>query len=212
MQNLTLIITEKPDAAKRIAIALDYEEAPQKKTEKGITYYIVNRDVSIIVVPALGHLYTVASQKQEKYDYPVFNFNWVPKYVIESKSYQTRSYIDMISKLSEKAEKFIDACDYDIEGSIIGYTILKYACKNKEQMAYRMKYSTLGKDEIIRAYNEASTHLDFSIIEAGLTRHEVDWLYGINLSRALTIIAKKNNNPVYNTKYWKSTRTNIKFS
>lgn len=194
MKNLTLIITEKPDAAKRIAIALDYNGTPQKKSEKGINYYLVNRDVSIIVVPALGHLYTVACQKQEKYDYPVFNFNWVPRYVIERRAYKIRSYIDIISKLSEKSERFIDACDYDIEGSIIGYTILKYACKNKEEMAYRMKYSTLGKEEIIKAYNNASSHLDFSIIEAGLTRHEVDWLYGINLSRALTIIAKKHSN------------------
>lgn len=191
MQKLTLIITEKPDAAKRIAIALDYDGIPQKKSENGINYYLVKRDVSIIVVPALGHLYTVACQKQEKYDYPVFNFNWVPRYVVERRAYQIRSYINIISKLSRKAERFIDACDYDIEGSIIGYTILKYACKNKEKMAYRMKYSTLGKEEIIRAYNNASLNLDFSIIEAGLTRHEVDWLYGINLSRALTIIAKK---------------------
>ncbi len=194
MQKLTLIITEKPDAAKRIAIALDYDGIPQKKSENGINYYLVKRDVSIIVVPALGHLYTVACQKQEKYDYPVFNFNWVPRYVVERRAYQIRSYINIISKLSRKAERFIDACDYDIEGSIIGYTILKYACKNKEEIAYRMKYSTLGKEEIIKAYNNASLHLDFSIIEAGLTRHEVDWLYGINLSRALTIIAKKYSN------------------
>jgi DNA topoisomerase-1 len=33
-------------------------------------------------------------------------------------------------------------------------------------------------------------HLDFALIEAGLMRHEVDWLYGINLSRALTMAAK----------------------
>jgi len=33
-------------------------------------------------------------------------------------------------------------------------------------------------------------HLDFALIEAGRTRHEVDWLYGINLSRALTIAAR----------------------
>ena len=95
LKNLTLIITEKPDAAKRIAIALDYNGTPQKKSEKGINYYLVNRDVSIIVVPALGHLYTVACQKQEKYDYPVFNFDWVPRYVVERRAYQIRSHIDL---------------------------------------------------------------------------------------------------------------------
>ena len=48
------------------------------------------------------------------------------------------------AKLAENAEEFIDACDYDIEGSIIGYSILRYACGNKEKTAKRMKYSTLN--------------------------------------------------------------------
>jgi DNA topoisomerase-1 len=190
LQNQTLIITEKPSAAKRIALALDYEGKPTVKSENGITYYIVKRDVVIIIVPALGHLYTVAIQKSEKYKYPVFDFRWAPRHLVERKSSRIKACIDIISKLSKKVEKFVDACDYDIEGSIIGYTILKYACGNKERIAHRMKYSTLTKEEIIRAYNELSANLDFSIIEAGLARHEVDWLYGINLSRALTLMEK----------------------
>lgn len=189
LKNQTLIITEKPDAARRIAYALDYDGKPKIKTEKGITYFIVKRDVSIIIVPALGHLYTVAIKKK-KYNYPIFDFEWKPRYEVEKKSLRIRSCLELISKLSNKAEKFVDACDYDIEGNIIGYTILKYACRNKDKLAYRMKYSTLTREEIIRAYNELSPNLDFSTIEAGLARHEVDWLYGINLSRALTIIAK----------------------
>jgi DNA topoisomerase-1 len=35
------------------------------------------------------------------------------------------------------------------------------------------------------------SHLDFGMIEAGKTRHEVDWLYGVNISRALTIAANR---------------------
>ncbi len=47
---------------------------------------------------------------------------------------------------------FVDACDYDIEGSIISYCILKYACGGKEKEAKRMKYSTLTKEELEKAY------------------------------------------------------------
>jgi DNA topoisomerase-1 len=191
LQKQTLIITEKPSAAKRIAIALDNEGNPKEKSEKGITYYIAKRDVAIIIAPALGHLYTITIQKSGKHQYPVFDYRWAPRHLVERRSSRIRAYIDLFSKLSRTTEKFVDACDYDIEGSTIGYTILKYACGNKEHLAYRMKYSTLTKDEIIRAYNELSSKLDFSIIEAGLARHEVDWLYGINLSRALTLISKK---------------------
>jgi DNA topoisomerase-1 len=53
-----------------------------------------------------------------------------------------------------------------------------------------MKYSTLTKEELEKSYAEPLGNLDFALIEAGLTRHEVDWLYGINLSRALTTATK----------------------
>ena len=104
---------------------------------------------------------------------------------------RTRTWLATITKLAENAGLFIDACDFDVEGSIIGYTILKYACGGAEKSAKRMKYSTLTKDEIEKSYAEPLPNLDFSLIEAGLTRHELDWLYGINLSRALTTAAKK---------------------
>ena len=53
-----------------------------------------------------------------------------------------------------------------------------------------MKYSTLTKKELENSYAKMLPRLDFALIEAGRTRHEVDWLYGVNLSRALTIAAR----------------------
>ncbi|MEM2319436.1 MAG: DNA topoisomerase I [Candidatus Bathyarchaeia archaeon] len=191
MGKYTLIITEKPDAAQRIAAALDLKGKPKKMEEKGTPFYIAKRDKEIIVVPAIGHLYTVAEGGVGGRDhYPVFSFRWVPRYLAERGAKQIRSWLETISKLAEGADMYIDACDYDIEGSIIGYCILKYACGNKEGVAKRMKYSTLTKEELEKSYNELLPTLDFGLIEAGRTRHEVDWLYGINLSRALTIAAR----------------------
>jgi DNA topoisomerase-1 len=186
----TLIITEKPDAASRIASALDMKGKAEKKVESGVPYYVAKRRGDIVVVPALGHLYTVASKKRGNRGYPVFDFQWVPRYLAERGAARIRTWLKVISKIAENADKFIDACDYDVEGSIIGYSILKYACGNKETAAQRMKYSTLTKEELEKSYAEPLSNLDFALIEAGLTRHEVDWLYGINLSRALTAAAK----------------------
>jgi DNA topoisomerase I len=190
MQRYTLIITEKPDAAQRIATALDVQENPKRRTENGVPYYVAQRETQIVIVPALGHLYTVAAEKAGRNHYPVFTFKWTPKYLAEKNTKHTRTWLEAISKLARDADEFIDACDYDIEGSLIGYTILKYACENKEQTAKRMKYSTLTKEELENAYSNALPHLDFQLIEAGRARHEVDWLYGINLTRALTITVK----------------------
>jgi DNA topoisomerase-1 len=190
LRKYTLIITEKPDAANRIASALDAEGKAEKIVENGVPYYVAKRSEDIVVVPALGHLYTVASKKRGKKAYPVFDFHWVPRYLAERGAARIRTWLKVISELAENADKFIDACDYDVEGSIIGYSILKYACGSKENTAQRMKYSTLTKEELEKSYAEPLPHLDFALIEAGLTRHEVDWLYGINLSRALTTAAK----------------------
>lgn len=190
MGKYTLIITEKPDAAARIALALDYAGKPKRLTEKGVPYYEAKKDQKIVVAPAIGHLYTVAGEAKERGQYPVFNFRWMPRHEAEKGAARTRIWLQTISKLAKEAEIFIDACDYDIEGSIIGYCILKYACQNKENIARRMKYSTLTQEELAKSYDNPLPHLDFGLIEAGLARHEIDWLYGINLSRALTYAAK----------------------
>jgi len=190
MGKYTLIITEKPDAAQRIASALNEKGKAKKTEDNGVPYYVAQRDKEIVVVPALGHLYTVAEERKGRNYYPVFNFRWAPRHTVERGAKQIRTWIETISKLANEANVFVDACDYDIEGSVIGYCILKYACGNKENISKRMKYSTLTKEELEKSYTELLPHLDFALIEAGGTRHEIDWLYGVNLSRALTISAR----------------------
>jgi len=191
MEKYTLIVTEKPDAAQRIAEALDLKGKPKKAEDKTVPYFMANRDKPLVVVPALGHLYTVVHEHGRRNYYPVFNFKWAPRHLAEKGAKQIKAWIEVIEKLAENANNFIDACDYDIEGAIIGYTILKYACNNKEDVAKRMKYSTLTKAELEKSYQEQMPHLDFAMIEAGRTRHEVDWLYGVNISRALTLAANR---------------------
>jgi DNA topoisomerase-1 len=194
----TLIVTEKPDAAKRIAQALDAKQQPKKSEINHVPYYTANRDTQIVVVPAIGHLYTVAAEGKGRSKYPVLTFQWQPRYLAERNAKYTRRWVEIFSKLSQDAHTFIDACDYDVEGSLIGYMILRYACGEKESIAKRMKYSTLTADELKNAYEALLPHLDFGLIEAGRARHEVDWLFGVNLTRALTS-ALKNHSGQYVT-------------
>ena len=189
MKNYTLIVTEKPDAAKRIAEALDSQGKPKQFKENGVPYFVASRDRELVVVPAIGHLYTIVHETGTRSNYPVFNFRWTPRHLAEKEAKRIRYWIETFSKLSHDADTFVSACDYDIEGGLIGYFILKYACGGKETSAKRMKFSTLTKAELEQAYTQPLPSLDFALIEAGRTRHEVDWLYGINLSRALTLAA-----------------------
>ena len=198
MDKYTLIVAEKPDAAQRIAEALDLRGKPEKAETNHVPYFLATRDRPLVIISALGHLYTVAHEDGKRSQYPVFDLKWTPRHLVEKNAKHVKTWIEVISKLAEGADQFIDACDYDTEGALIGYTILKFACGNAEKTATRMKYSTLTKDELEKSYAERMTHLDFGMIEAGRARHEVDWLYGINLSRALTNAANRQNRG-YNT-------------
>jgi DNA topoisomerase-1 len=186
----TLIITEKPSACERIAYAL--AESKVEKLGKAVKYYKLKRHgKDIIVVPAAGHLFVLDEKdKKAKWTYPVFETEWRPTFEDKNNAWAKKYYLT-IEKLAKSAREFVSACDYDIEGSTIAWNIIRFICKAKD--GKRMKFSTLTKGDIIEAYENASSHLDFPQIEAGLTRHELDFLWGINLSRALTLALERAN-------------------
>ena len=181
----TLVLTEKPSAAKKIAYALAEGEV-KKINKNGVPYYkIKRRGKDLVVVPAVGHLF-VLSEKNPSYtwSYPTFSIEWKPTFLNKNSSW-AKKYYQNIKDLAKNADEFISATDYDREGSVIAYNILRFICNVED--AKRMKFSTLTKPDLIEAYENASEHLDFSQIEAGLTRHTLDWQWGINVSRALTL-------------------------
>ncbi|MBI4148931.1 DNA topoisomerase I [Candidatus Woesearchaeota archaeon] len=178
-----LIITEKPKASQKIAEALA-DGSPVKHAEHGVPYYEIRHNGKRIIVGcAVGHLYTVA-EKAKSWKYPVFEVEWKPTADIAKGADFTKKYLQVLKKLAKEADEFTVACDYDVEGEVIGLNVIRYACSQKD--AARMKFSTLTKPDIVAAYERKSAHLDWGQANAGLTRHELDWYYGINISRALT--------------------------
>ena len=183
-----LIITEKPAAMKKIADALADGKA-LKKNINGIAYYeVTHGKKDIVLTSAVGHLYTVTEKEKKGWTYPVFEVKWEQSSKINKASKFTSKYVTAIKKLAKGANVFTVATDFDIEGEVIGFNVLKYACKQKD--AKRMKYSTLTKGELRKSYANASPHIEWGQANAGLTRHELDWYYGINLSRALSLAIK----------------------
>jgi DNA topoisomerase I len=191
----TLIVCEKPDAAARVARALDEDGDPGSIGTQGVPVYESHsRQETILVCSALGHLYAVDSKTDaSRRFYPVWDFEWKPKHLIDKKSARLARWIRVISSLAGKTDRYINACDYDVEGSLIGYTILHYACHGADTKAQRMKFSTMTEKELKTAYKTLAPQLDMALVGAGRSRHELDWLYGINLSRLLTESALKQN-------------------
>ncbi|MFH0896762.1 MAG: DNA topoisomerase I [Candidatus Bathyarchaeota archaeon] len=187
----TLIISEKREAAERIARALDDNGSPSRLEEQGIPYFeAYHNSKKLLIVPAIGHLYTIAPEGKSGFHYPVLNVKWTAAFLFNKKLAYTKRWINVFSKLSEEASSLISGTDCDIEGEVIGYTILKYACGGREDKAKRMVFSTLTTDELRSSYRNASQGINFKLAEAGETRHIVDFLWGINLSRALTLAVK----------------------
>lgn len=175
-----LVITEKPSVAEKIAKALG--NAEQKKSGRTVCYEVKKEKEKIYVVPSVGHIFAL-KQKGKGWTYPTFEVEWVPSFEVSKSSAFTKAHYKNIEKISKKCDAVVIATDYDTEGSVIGYNILRFICRRED--ARRMKFSTLTTEELRDAYQNAGP-LDVQQIEAGLARHVLDWLFGINLSRALT--------------------------
>lgn len=190
MKNI-VIITEKPDASKRIAESLAENKSLKKTTnENNVTYYEFKRKgKKHIVVCAVGHLFNLDSvKKYGGWTYPIFDAEWKPSFEVRKESAFSKKYFDVVKEIVKNGSDYIVATDYDTEGAVIAWNVLRFLANVKD--AYRMKFSTLTKDELIDSYENMSKHLDFPQIESGLTRHYLDWLWGINLTRALTLALK----------------------
>ncbi len=188
----TVIITEKPDATKKIAQSLAGKKAKRMEKREVFWYEFKKDKKNFIVVPAVGHIFALDTIKDGSgWTYPTFNVHWIPSFQKKGSEFSEkyfRNIEDVVKEAKDNGAEFIVATDYDTEGSVIGYNILRFICNVKN--AERMKFSTLTKDELIDSYENRSKRMDSGQVEAGLTRHYLDFFWGINLTRALTIAMK----------------------
>ena len=174
----TLVVCEKPDAARRIAQALG---EPTESRPGGVSIFDVKSgEHQYKICTALGHLYGLTDAAKNRSVYPVLDLEWAPL----AENPRVVRAIKVISELAKDASSFVHACDYDQEGEVIGYSILQYACNGRYAEASRAKFSTLTEEEIRDSF-AALTKPNGWLAEAGRARHMLDFIYGVNLSRAL---------------------------
>ncbi|MDA4136417.1 MAG: DNA topoisomerase I [Thaumarchaeota archaeon] len=184
----TLVICEKPDAARRVAEALS-SGAPEVFKVGGVPAFRLEdaRGRRYVVCAAIGHLYGVSDTVKDRRVYPVLDLEWFPLGATQDKAARhVSSRIRAIRSLSEEADGFVNACDFDIEGETIGYNILRYACGGKEASSLRARFSALTKEEVVEAFTDERLGSTGGLAKAGRLRHVIDFVWGINLSRALS--------------------------
>jgi len=177
-----LVIAEKPKAAEKIAHALG---KPRKLKKYGVPYWEIVNGKRIVVAPAAGHLFGLTTSSP---GFPVYTYEWKPLYEVDKGASHTKKFLALLASVSKGASLYVNACDYDVEGSVIGFMIIKHFGDLKRSK--RMIFHALTPQELRRAWRSLRP-LDWEMVEAGLARHELDWLWGINVSRALMRAYKK---------------------
>ena len=180
-----MVVSEKPDACMRIARALD--PGAVRKRVQGMPFWIGKIDGNtVIFASSIGHLYTLSTKQP---GYPVWTYSWRPRAEVERMPRRLRESMNVFMKgltaLDSGIDLYINACDYDLEGSLIGYMLLHRLLRGKHQNAKRMLFSTLLPEELRQAFRGLQP-IDTANVEAAQARHETDFLYGVNVSRALT--------------------------
>ncbi|MCD7781232.1 MAG: DNA topoisomerase I [Methanosphaera sp.] len=180
-----LIICEKPKVAERVAKALS--DSPVKNSYKRVPYYEIEKEdgYKINVLSAVGHLFSLKAKTKGK---KLYDVEWVPLYETDKSKKYVKNYIDLIKKFSKTADRYIHACDYDTEGTLIGYNALNEICGSESiDKAFRMKFSALTRKDILQAYSDAyPLKEDKKWVDSGEARHILDYLFGVNISKAMT--------------------------
>ncbi|MEZ8724506.1 DNA topoisomerase III [Vibrio pomeroyi] len=184
-----LIIAEKPSLGRAIAAALPN---PQKKDQGFIK--CGNGDV---VTWCIGHL--LEQVEPDAYDdrYKKWNLADLP---IVPEQWQLRprktssKQLTVIRKLLKDASQIVHAGDPDREGQLLVDEVIDYCkvSKAKKESMDRLLISDLNLPAVKRALSQMRSNRDFIPLSiSALARSRADWLYGMNMTRAYTLLGQK---------------------
>ncbi|CAK1818582.1 DNA topoisomerase III [Vibrio crassostreae] len=184
-----LIIAEKPSLGRAIAAALPN---PQKKDQGFIK--CGNGDV---VTWCIGHL--LEQVEPDAYDdrYKKWNLADLP---IVPEQWQLRprktssKQLTVIRKLLKDATQIVHAGDPDREGQLLVDEVIDYCkvSKAKKKSMDRLLISDLNLPAVKRALSQMRSNRDFIPLSiSALARSRADWLYGMNMTRAYTLLGQK---------------------
>ena len=174
-----VVICEKPLAAKRISEVLGSKKLTKREPAPGVIIFDVISDDNqrYIVCSALGHLYGIFPVEKNRKKYPIYDVKWSPRYSkIGRERERISQTLQIISNISHGASGFIHACDYDLEGELIGYNILQFACDNKYEVSKRAKFSSLTDSELTKSFRNLQL-TNIRNANAGKARHLVDFIF-----------------------------------
>ncbi|MCP5205235.1 MAG: DNA topoisomerase III [Pseudomonadales bacterium] len=186
---MKLYIAEKPSLGRAIA---DVLPKPHRKADGCI--YVGNGDC---VSWCVGHLLEQA--EPDAYD-PQFKRWRLEHLPIVPEQWQlqpkacTRKQLAVLRKLVKEADQLIHAGDPDREGQLLVDQVIDYlkVRGSKRDTIQRCLINDLNPAAVTRALGQLRDNKDFAPLStSALARTRADWLYGINMTRATTLMGQK---------------------
>jgi len=184
-----LFIAEKPSLGRAIAAALPKPH----KNEQGF----IRCGNGDIVTWCIGHLleqvepdaYDERYKKWNLVDLPIVPEQW------QLRPRKTSSkQLTVIRKLLKEAQQIVHAGDPDREGQLLVDEVIDYCkvSKTKKGAMQRLLISDLNLPAVKRALSSMRSNRDYIPLSvSALARSRADWLYGMNMTRAYTLLGQK---------------------
>ncbi len=184
-----LFIAEKPSLGRAIAAGLS---KPQKNQQGYIE--CGNGD---IVTWCIGHL--LEQVEPDAYDdkYKSWRMEHLPivpeKWQLRPRKSSSKQ-LTVIRKLLKNASQVVHAGDPDREGQLLVDEVLDYLklSKIKKAETQRLLISDLNLPAVKRALTSMRSNQEFIPLSiSALARSRADWLYGMNMTRAYTLLGQR---------------------
>jgi DNA topoisomerase III len=184
---MKLFIAEKPDLAKDIVKGLDEKFEQKDGFYQSSNYY---------VTWCFGHVLEMVDPEQINPDYAKWKIEDLPLklYPVKLKPKKSASkQVKIILDLIKKSDEIVNAGDPDDEGQLLVDEILIY-CNNKKPVERLLINDNTDKAVREALGNMKSNNLYKGLYLKALARSVSDAIYGLSMTRAVTIQAQKNGN------------------
>lgn len=186
---MIIYIAEKPSLGR--AIAQGFAGRQQKRDG------YIELENGDCVTWCIGHLLEQA--EPDKYDpayakwtlqhLPIVPDNWL---LVPKKG--TSKQLTVVKRLLKTASQVINAGDPDREGQLLVDEVITY-CKVKRSVivnAGRLLINDLNVNAVKKSLNNIRSNREFTGLSiSALARSRADWLYGLNLTRAYTLLGQR---------------------
>lgn len=186
---MIVYIAEKPSLGR--AIATGFSGRQQKRDG------FIELDSGDCITWCIGHLLEQA--EPDKYDpaYSKWSLNHLPivpdKWQLVPKT-NTQKQLSVVKRLLKKATHIVNAGDPDREGQLLVDEVITY-CGVKASViesAGRLLINDLNPSAVIKSLQNMRANREFlGLSISALARSRADWLYGLNLTRAYTLLGQR---------------------